>query len=239
MSKLIDGVIPKPTYLAPTCANMLKRIELGIGSFYATKADTRIEGPWFHSPDAGKPEIYDCWDKKLLPWQKYMLTVLNDQCTRRILLVCGNVGGVGKTSLAMWMEWNQPNYVDVPAHLDSTNDIIEYVYGRVKTGKENRATISMDIPRAASECQKSWAKWCAVLERLKSGRVEDGRYTAKRQIIYPPKIVVFCNARPDAKWMTGDVFRIFDLDKMVANGSVTRMVKDADDDIENIPAEFS
>lgn len=205
----------EPNYLEPTANDTLKLIKSGIGEHYATKADTRIDGPWVHEP---KPEIelYDCYDigDKLTLFQKIWLDEIEQQTTREILCVYGAQGGIGKSTFGMWLLSTRPNIVIVPATMESAEDILQWVYAFVQPGKLNQATIILDIPRSVVG-ENSWFKFMTALEDIKRGFVYDKRYVAKFKLVYPPKIVVFSNKKPPEACLTPDRFCLMDIDEFV------------------------
>lgn len=187
----------KPNYFRPTCNKQIKLIGNGIGAYYATKTDTRTDGPWCHDPSGFVKQMYDCWDigDKLSILQETIVDQLAEQGTREILFVHGNMGCVGKTTLGMWLLLSRPNVVRVPATMESAEDILQWVYGFTREGQENQATIILDVPRTVSSSQ-SWSKFLMALEDIKTGFVYDKRYSAKVKVIYPPRVLVFSNGLP-------------------------------------------
>lgn len=218
----------EPNYLAPTCNNTLALMENGIGKFYATKADTRIEGPWIHDATITEIELYDVYDigDRLTEFQQIWLDELNNQNEREILFVHGEQGGVGKSTFGIWLFSTRPNVIVVPATMESAEDMLQWVSAFAKPGKDNRATIILDIPRTLNGPQ-SWSKYLTALEDIKRGYVYDKRYTAKLKMIYPPRILVFSNSAPPES-LTPDRFIMFDVNEFIgkkADDSVHVLVK--------------
>lgn len=216
--KLFLGTFQKePNYLAPTCNNTLSLMENGIGQYYGMKADTRIEGPWIHDPCLNNVDLYDVYDigNRLTAFQKIWLDMLDEQTTREIAFIYGQVGGVGKSTFGMWLYSTRPRTVVVPATMESAEDMLQWVYAFTRPGKDNQATIILDIPRSLTG-ENSWHKFLTALEDIKRGYVYDKRYNAKAKLIYPPRIIVFSNKEPP-KGLTGDRFVLMDVDEFIAS----------------------
>lgn len=220
--RLFLGTFKKePNYLMPTCNNTLALMENGIGLYYGTKADTRIEGPWILDPLLRDVDLYDVYDigNNLTPFQKLWLDMVEDQNTREIGFVYGNIGGVGKSTFGMWLLSTRPHTVAVPATMESAEDMLQWVYAFTKEGKANQATIILDIPRSCTG-QNSWSKFLTALEDMKRGYVYDKRYAAKFKLIYPPRIMVFSNNEPP-KGLTIDRFVLMDVDEFIRDDPET------------------
>lgn len=203
----------EPNFLEPTCNNKLKLIKAGIGAYYSTKTDTRIEGPWIHEIESTKRELYDCHDigTRLTDIQKIWMCELLTQSNREILFVYGKQGGIGKSTFGMYLFSTQPNVIVVPATMESAEDMLQWCYGFAREGKENQATIILDIPRSCTG-QQSWNKFLTALEDIKRGYLYDKRYTAKCKLVYPPKVLVFSNHKPPEENLTSDRFVLMNVD---------------------------
>lgn len=216
-SATFDGA--EPNYLAPTAKNTLDLMVNGEAKYYSTKTDTRIDGPWTHDDAPETPmELYDCHDigDKLTDLQKIWATELTSQNTREILFVYGKTGGVGKSTFGMYLLSTQTNTIVVPATMESAEDMLQWCYAFAKPGKDNQATIILDIPRSCTG-QNSWNKFLTALEDIKRGYLYDKRYTAKFKLVYPPKIVVFSNHKPPEDLLTSDRFVFMHVDDYLSD----------------------
>lgn len=185
--------------------HMAPMSKAGMGTMYAMKADSRVEGPWTDKDPVPNHVQERFRNAVLRPWQvglhTRLINMMKDGDDRHILIKMDPDGNIGKSFFKGWAA-TQPEYFVVPSSFSSANDIIEFCCSQMHDGW--KGIIVMDIPRSTS--MKHWWTLAAGLETLKSGYLHDKRYRGRVVVIEPPQIVCFCNAMPPREVMSADVF---------------------------------
>lgn len=162
---------------------------------YASKQDTRVDGPWT-SEDLPIPSDIQAI-KMLLPWQNDVLTYPSDG--RKVLVVLDQVGNIGKSTLVRFMECRKLGCW-IPA-LGSYKELMGFAISFPPA----RLYI-IDMPRAliSSLSKKDIHGLWSAIETLKDGIQFDIRYKGRKRIIERPTVVVFTNEMPDLNMLSFD-----------------------------------
>jgi len=177
-------------------------------SFYSTKEDTRIRGPWTDKDQP--PYIPKAFrDPVLRAEQQWILDRLEDQNNRKILFIVDKGGNTGKTWLGMYLCLHKRG-VRIPSSMKSAQEIIQATMATLGVTPAEQRYLSLDIPRSVSG-HDSWIKWLSALEDIKNGHLCDPRYAWKEAFIEPPKMLVTSNQRPPQDLLTSDRFDIVDM----------------------------
>lgn len=172
----------------------------GAGEFYATKDETRVQGPWTDKDIVHfRDQRYDIGDH-YLPWQAECMRMLMRQDDRQILIVVDPTGHSGKTVLAHHIVLFHGG-IFVPSFFQTGQEVLQFVHGFTREG--GRYVIVVDVPRAAL-LPRIAPRLFAAFETIKAGVLYDGRYHGQMRYIRTPRIVCFCNDLPDPALLTGD-----------------------------------
>lgn len=171
--------------------------------FYVVKSDTRLEGPFTDENFKYIPrDIRNIVN--LYPWQAAMITRLSVYEERIVDVVIDVKGNNGKSRLARWMEI----YCNAET-IDFANDYKDVM--RMAYDMGPKPVYIIDMPRAISK--DKLFQFYGAIETLKSGKCFDDRYTYKKRLFDPPRILVFCNQKPDTSLLTGDMWKLWSIDK--------------------------
>lgn len=168
-------------------------------SFYCTKEDTRIDGPWRDDDE----EIYVPRQvreiEKLKPWQQSIVDSANNWDTRHIDVLVDETGNNGKTILSTYLEVN-----GYGAEIPYFNDY-EVIMQMVMGMKPQRLYV-IDCPRAVDRDMTTF--WRGI-EKLKNGYAFDRRYSFKRRRFDCPNIWIFSNEKFDTSMLSYDRWRFW------------------------------
>lgn len=196
----IAGLKFHDTALTPTSTAGLKT-----GFSYVTKADTRLEGPW-KDTDVEKvlTKCVAYLDKNGLdPWMQEIKDIWSEWDRRHIDVFVDTKGNSGKTTFEDWAEyhehafslWYDPN---IQRMMESAH------------ANAGRPVYTIGLPRALNK--KEMNDFWNFVERLKDGRTQDGRYSAKRKRMERPNVWIFTNELPDLGEMSPDRWRFWQID---------------------------
>lgn len=169
---------------------------------YSTKADTRVKGPWSHKAPPLNPK-YQLSLLLMRPWQLRVRSwLMREPDNRHITWVCDEIGGNGKTALALHMvdEHGAARY-----NSGAASDIA-YAYNHEKI-------VIFDFQRAKEHINYS------TMEDLKNGHLFSGKYESRAKRFNPPHVVVLANKWPEFGNMSLDRWVLFKL----TGGVLTRM----------------
>jgi len=177
-------------------------------SFYSTKEESRIRGPW---SDKDQPAYIPIAfrDPVIRAEQQWILDRLEDQNNRKILFIVDRAGNSGKTWLGMYLCLHRRG-VRIPSSMKSAQEIIQAAMATLGSTPAEQRYLSLDIPRSVSG-HDSWIKWLSALEDIKNGHLCDPRYQWKECFIEPPRMMVTSNQRPPQDLLTSDRFDIVDM----------------------------
>lgn len=195
---------PLPEYFEPICN---KNLAAGSESFYVTKPDTRIDGPWTDKDTITFiPYQYKDLENNLYPWQQHIWDNAHIREPRTVNLILDRKGCQGKSTLAALMELHGKG-IDMPPVNDA--DKLIQSLADILIGTENRTpgVIFIDIPRAMKQ-DKLYGLYTAI-EQIKKGKVVDVRYSYKQWWFDSPQIWVFTNTVPDMAYLSTDRWKIW------------------------------
>lgn len=132
--------------------------------------------------------------KNFIPneFQKEILHRLENQNNRRILWVCDEKGGKGKTYLSRFL-------VSSGAFRCSggKNNDIAYAY-------KGEHTFIMDLSRSMEEHTNY-----DIIEQIKNGMIFSGKYESRNKIFKVPKVLILANFMPDLSKLSEDRWDIY------------------------------
>lgn len=165
-------------------------------TFYVTKADTRILGPFTDENYVYIPR--DVANMKILrPFQQSVVNILNNYDERKINCIVTFSGNLGKTRLCRYLMIHCGAMI-LPIGKDY-RDVLRMAYD---VGK--KPVYLVDMPRAFPK--KSLAEFFGALETLKSGYSFDDRNCFKYRLFDPPRILLFTNTIPNMEWLSQDMW---------------------------------
>lgn len=191
-------------------------------TFYVTKMDSRVDGPWSDNDT----EVYiprQFRNLTLRPWQQKVLEdseIFND---RIINMVVDGGGNKGKSTLAAICELRHGG-IDLPP----VNDCKELLQAAcdicIAKNTRDPKIMFVDLPRAFDKSRLHGIY--SAIEQIKKGKLVDLRYSYKEWWIDSPAIWVFSNREPDLSMLSQDRWRVWtfseqmDLIKYVPNDVV-------------------
>lgn len=186
------------------CKNMFKWNEIHLSptsnenktnTFYVTKEETRIDGPW---SDADK-EIYIPRQIReidtLYPWQQYIVDRYDVWDKRTINVVIDTKGNNGKSTLIGYMRAHGLAFA-----IPFANDFKDIMRMIMDVG--TKRCYLMDMPRAINK-EKLYQMYGAF-ETIKNGYAFDDRYHFKEKVFDCPNIWIFTNHKPDMSLLSED-----------------------------------
>lgn len=170
--------------------------------FYVMKPDTRVDGPWsdktYTEPLYIPRQVSE--HKNFLPWQSTAVDMSLNWDPRRIYTIFDDVGGVGKSTFAMWMLTHQRGRI-IP-FINNCKDLMRMVCDLPTSN-----CYIIDIPRSIKKNELRGL--FAGIEMVKNGYAFDDRYTFKEKTFDSPIIWVFCNKLPKASYLSADRWLVF------------------------------
>lgn len=202
-SELLGMLEDWKTHVSPT----KKDKRTGNSTFryeYATKEDTRIEGPWTDEGDTLPPPDEIKWT--LRPWQQSIVDMIEDEKReyREYNFIYDPKGGTGKSSLAKILRHRK-----LAAMLPMTGDgdkVSQYAYAALMEGFK---ALLIDIPRAHDWRTRGNQSWWAAIEVIKSGSAYDWRNKSRSCMTNNPKLFIFLNELPNVKSISKDRWKIW------------------------------
>lgn len=175
------------------------------GSFnYVMKEDTLMEGPWteedFTNPPKLTRQLRTFLQHEMYPWQKQISEMIQVEDDRRIIMVWDEVGNIGKSVFAEYMEYLGRAF-EVPP-FRQMEDIMQFAFSF-----KDQKCYMVDMPRAMKK--DKLGEFYAGLECLKNGRLYDKRHVGKARRMDRPQIVVFTNVLPEWTMMSQDRWTVF------------------------------
>lgn len=141
------------------------------------------------------PDVRRCRFGKLRNHQDRILSLLDRQSDREILVWYDRTGGIGKSFFTRWLVERRRAYY-VPPTVDNVKQIIQWVC----SGYQGEPYIVIDIPRSAKWNQSLYTG----IESIKDGIVYDTRYSASMRDIWGVKIIVLTNGIPKLDALSRD-----------------------------------
>lgn len=198
--KIIMETSILPEYFAPASNPNLKA---GTEAFYASKPDTRIEGPW---TDKDEPIYIPRHVREmttLYPWQQAIVDSAKSYDPRGIDIIIDNEGNRGKSSLGAYLAVHKIGRT-VP-FVNDYKDLMRMIMDMPKS-----KLYMIDMPRALNK-EKLNQLWAGI-ETIKSGYAYDDRYHFKDEHFDRPRIWVFTNVMPDKKHLSEDMWRFWGIE---------------------------
>ena len=194
--KLFDD---PPNYCEPTTNQEYTKGD----AFYQQKIDTRIEGPWTDKDEV----IYIPRQVRemngLRPFQQSIIDNCGVWDKRSINVVYCKAGNLGKSSLVSYMRAHK-----LGRALPPVNDYKDLL--RIVCDLPVSNMYLFDMPRAMNK-DRMYQFYSAV-ETIKDGYAYDDRYTFKEKVFDCPNIWIFCNILPDLAMLSGDRWKLWNID---------------------------
>lgn len=189
-----------PEYFQPTV-----NIEYYSGeSFYATKADTRLEGPWSDEDEVLYIPRQVREMHGLRPFQQTIVDDVGVWDKRTINLVYCKTGNNGKSCLVGYLRANR-----LARALPPVNDYKDIL--RMVCDLPTSQMYVFDMPRALNK-DKMYQFYSAI-ETIKDGYAYDDRYSFKEKVFDCPNIWIFCNVLPELELMSMDRWKIWEINQ--------------------------
>lgn len=148
----------------------------------------------------------------MYPWQNEIMSRLEQQNDRKVMVIVDRYGNSGKTAIAMRLTAEHKG-----AYCPELEDAKDYMAWAL--AHKTAGTFCLDIPRAG-DVRKDTAIWKAV-EQMKNGYLWDKRHHWQEAFIMPPKVLVLTNDEPDRSLLSRDRWDIGYLNYGISNWSNT------------------
>lgn len=194
-----------PNYLEKTSK------ENQTNTFYVTKEDTKIAGPW-KDTDVIKyiPDQYITTYDKLYPFQKAIVDSSYIIDTRTINIVYCSSGNTGKTFAGAYCKYYMNGRYLAP--LNDAKELVQMLCDSCMDNKDHSPNpIIVDLPRSMNKKDMNGI-WNAV-EQIKNGMLYDTRYHFKYWDIKSPAVWVFTNQIPDLNSLSMDRWKIWTINE--------------------------
>ena len=182
-------------------------------ALYVMKMDTRIDGEGPFTDKTDRPvfiqdEVQEIINAGLRPWQQTIVDSKEVKDSRCINIIIDAVGGIGKSSIAGYMEAKRLAIVVEPQ--ENYKDYMAAVLAQEKLGM-----YMFDLPRAMPK--RNLNSLFSAIETIKDGKAYDGRYKYRKEIFARPVIWVFSNVPPPMECLSVDRWKIWTVDKKTMN----------------------
>lgn len=204
--KVIAETSRLPEYFAAVSNPNLKA---GTESFYVSKPETRIEGPWTDKDEQVYVPRHVREMTTLRPWQQSIVDSATKYDPRWIDVIVDTQGNRGKSSLCAYLRVHKLG-TGIP-FINDYKDLMRIVMDMPK-----RPLYIIDMPRAINK-EKLNQLWSGI-ETIKSGYAYDDRYHFKEADFDRPRIWVFTNVQPDTSSLSEDMWRFW---KITESGYLT------------------
>lgn len=171
-------------------------------TFYVTKEDTRIAGPWMNNKETVCIPRDVAAIIELRPWQATICEMAKTYEQRVVDIIYDPIGAIGKTVLTRYMMVN-----GLCSILPFVNDFKDMMRMAMCIG--SKPCYIIDMPRAINK-EKLYQLYSGI-EMLKSGYSYDDRYEFRQSLFDPPRIIVFTNVLPDMGMLSADRWRIWEV----------------------------
>lgn len=182
---------------SPTCSTNLGN------DFYASKEDTRIDGPWRDDDE----EVYIPRQireiENLYPWQNAIVQLKDQYDPRTVHCIVDHKGNNGKSILCTYMAVHK--YGRKLPYCNDYKDIMRMVMDLPKS-----KVYLIDMPRALKK--ERLQQMYSAIEDLKNGHAFDDRYKYREEFFDSPQVVVFTNHCPDASMLSADRWSLWAID---------------------------
>lgn len=190
------------------------------GMEYASKNDTRVDGPWIWPYEYRGEDL----PKVLYGWQQELLDELKGPVThRKITWLWDPIGNTGKSTFCKYVAYHHQAMI-------CGGELKDIAFAVQMAPRIERPIYIFDIPRS----QGNHISY-AALEALSNGMFFSPKYESVSYIGPRPHIVVFSNFEPDKEKLSMDRWNIVQLKGVTAepaaprpetyNGGSTRRVR--------------
>lgn len=199
--KIIMDTSILPEYFAPMANPTIKA---GTESFYVTKPDTRVAGPWSDKDEEVYIPRHVREMSTLYPWQQSIVDSAKEYHPRQIDLVVDHAGNSGKSSLSAYLA-----VYKIGRGIPFINDYKDLM--RMVMDMPKAPLYLLDMPRAINK-ERLHQLWAAI-ETIKSGYAYDDRYSFKEAHFDRPRIWVFTNVMPDTTLLSTDMWKFWNISR--------------------------
>lgn len=167
---------------------------------YASKEDTRVDGPWFYG--VKRPiELKYLKYEDMYDWQKEVVDLCKEEPDdRSIRWYWEPDGGVGKSALVRHLCIEQDAIVMSGKAADMKYGIAQYAEKNMGNGPR---VVIFDVPRSNLE----YLSYTGI-EEIKNGTFYSSKYESGMVLINPPHVLVFANEPPKYEAMSADRWRV-------------------------------
>lgn len=186
-------------YIKPTTTEEHKK-----EAFYATKEDTRIEGP-FSNEDQERyipRQIREI--TSLRPFQSSIIERANEWDTRSINVIYCEHGNMGKSILVGYLR-----AYGIGRALPPVNDYKDLL--RMVCDLPTSNCYLFDMPRSLNKDRLY--QFFSAVETIKDGYAYDDRYQFKEKVFDCPNIWIFTNTLPDFNMLSLDRWKLWTIDE--------------------------
>jgi len=146
----------------------------------------------------------------LRPWQEHLSHILDaDPDDRRIIWICDVDGNAGKSRYAQWRAYGPIS--DAQLFQPGKKENIAYQL------EQDKRVFIYDVPRSTLGDEKDFVAY-SLLEQVKNGIVESGKYVPRKVILPMCHVVILANHMPKVTEMSKDRWDIWTLKKEVRVG---------------------
>lgn len=175
-------------------------------SFYVTKADTRLDGPWsdkdYEEPPVLTRQLRTFLSHSMYEWQEQVLAMAQEEDDRSIKLIYDKIGNNGKSIMCEYLEYNRKGYEIPPMRQ------MEDIMACCMCLKAQKCYL-IDMPRGLKK--DKLGDFYAGLESLKNGVCYDKRYAFKKRRMDRPQVIVFTNTLPKWDLMSTDRWEVWEM----------------------------
>lgn len=201
MSSLINKCPYKRIHFSPTST------QNSGNTFYVTKEETRVDGPWSSEDEEQGPIPWDVAEiTELRPWQSVVWESAKTRVRRTVNVVIDKKGNNGKTTLIRCM------CVHKLAHSPPfCNDFKDLMRMTMNMGVRNTNCYLIDMPRAIGKDRLN--QLYSAVEKIKDGYAYDDRYKFQHEFFDPPVVWIFSNQCPDLQYLSLDRWKLWTIEK--------------------------
>lgn len=192
--KLLEPTVMHGCHLSPTSKE-------GSTSFtYVMKLDTRIEGPWDERTDVITYIPRQVQEIQLRSWQASVVMTHDIWDTRSINVLIDETGNIGKSTLVTYMRCHKlaRKVPPVCCYKDVMRMVCDMPISKCYL---------FDMPRGVEHSSQLYT----AIEEIKSGYAWDDRYRFREVFFDCPTIWLFTNKKPDAKLMSADRWKFWEV----------------------------
>lgn len=177
-------------------------------TFYVTKEETRIAGPWSDTDQDNyiQKRLREC---KLRKWQQSFIDTFSDREDRIINILVDTEGNKGKGFATAYCHSHNMGF-KVPCINDSQQLLGLMCDKCYYTNCHDIKAVFIDMPRSMPKTKLTGIY--SAIEQIKDGYLYDIRYKFREWWIEPPCIWVFTNEFPDASYLSSDRWRLWSIE---------------------------